>query len=103
MQWILIPLNAGGGARRRMHFDVSGFALRHREGSRIAPKHALAFCDARSRETMRKQSSGGWGAGLLPPQRVPQTVVDACGARSVDSSAPNTMSRQWIVVAPPTL
>jgi len=37
-------------------FDVSRVLLRHREGSKIAPKHALTFFVARSRYTIRKQS-----------------------------------------------
>jgi len=32
---------------------------------------------------MRKQSSGGWGAGLLPPQLVSQTAVERVRCKSV--------------------
>jgi hypothetical protein len=63
----LIPLNAEAGLRRTMPLDVSRHKQRHREGSKIAPKHARAFCDARSRETMRKQSMRRLGRRIASP------------------------------------
>jgi hypothetical protein len=47
--------------------DVSRLKQRHREGSKIAPKHAPAFCNARSRETMRKQSMRRLGRRIASP------------------------------------
>jgi hypothetical protein len=67
----LIPLNAVGGVRPTMAFDVCRQELRHREGSKIAPKHAHAFCNARSRETMRKQSMRRLGRRVASPSAFP--------------------------------
>jgi hypothetical protein len=50
-----------------MPLDVCRHEQRHREGSKIAPKHAHAFCDARSRETMRKQSMRRLGRRIASP------------------------------------
>jgi hypothetical protein len=71
----LIPLNADGGLQRTMPPDVSRHKLRHREGSKIAPKHARSFCCARSRETMRKQSMRRLGRRIASPSVFPGTEI----------------------------
>jgi hypothetical protein len=67
--------------------DVSRHKLRHREGSKIAPKHARAFILMRVREKRcGSNPCGGWGAGLLPPCFSPDPTSDAFAATETDSS-----------------
>jgi len=62
--------------------DVSRLKLRHREGSKIAPKHVYAFCDARSRETMRKQSMRRLGRRIASPSEFSRLEIGHVVARA---------------------
>jgi len=59
-----------------MSTDVSRYKLRHREGSKIAPKHVREFFCARSRDTMRKQSMRRLGRRIASPSVLPLPDIE---------------------------